>query len=149
MEISLPLAGAVAKTQAACTGKNFHLWNADNGWELLSYTPTNNAVLCVQPFEMTFSADPGNCTSIVQSARLILSGSRKANRVENVEPYTLFGDSTESNVAYVAFEELDGDVDGRDFLPGNYTLTARFYRSNRARDFVDQFSVNFSVVTCS
>ena len=139
----------MTKTQAACTGKNFHLWNADNSWELLGYTPTNNDVLCAQPFEMTMSADPGNCTSIVQSARLLLSGPLRANRVENVEPYTVFGDSTESTVAYVAFEELDGDVDGRTFPIGNYTLTARFYRSNRARDFVDQFSVNFTVVTCS
>jgi hypothetical protein len=145
----LSLTGVLTKTQAVCTGKNFHLWNADLGWELLAYTPTNKDVLCAQPFELTIGADPGNCTSIVQSARLILAGPLRANRVENVEPYTVFGDSMESGAVYAPFEELDGDVNGREFPPGNYTLTANFYSSNRARNFVDQLKVDFTVVVCS
>ena len=145
---TLSLAGSVNQAQAACAGMNFHLWNADSNTELRNNTPKTGDVLCAESFEFSISADPGNCSSIVQSARLILGGKIRQNKKENVEPYTLFGDDIKSGTIYEPFKPYQGNINGRDMDPGNYTLTAKFFRNNDVRWFLDQVSANFTVVKC-
>ena len=137
----------IKKAQATCDGMNFHLWNADKNEELRSNSPKSGERVCAEDFEFSISAHAGNCSSIVQSARLIMGGKIRVNKKENVEPYMLFGDDMKSGTTYEPFK-YQGNINGRDMELGNYTVTAKFFRNDNARWFLDQISANFTIAKC-
>jgi hypothetical protein len=142
------LAGSlIKKAQATCDGMNFHLWNADMNEELRSNSPKSGERVCAEDFEFSISAHAGNCSSVVQSARLIMGGKIRVNKKENVEPYMLFGDDMKSGTTYEPFK-YQGNTNGRDMELGNYTVTAKFFRNDNARWFLDQISANFTMAKC-
>lgn len=83
----------------------------------------------------TFLNIRANTSGDVQSVRLELNGALGNNaRTENVVPYALFGD-------------VVPDYFGRDFLVGNYTLTATpFSSSGASGDAGEALTISFSIV---
>ena len=121
--------------------------NADKNEELRSNSPKSGERVCAEDFEFSISAHAGNCSSIVQSARLMMGGKIRVNKKENVEPYMLFGDDMKSGTTYEPFK-YQGNTNGRDMELGNYTVTAKFFRNDNARWFLDQISANFTMAKC-
>jgi len=85
----------------------FVLYNADEDKEL----HTLQDLECTEPFKFNIEARPEDCFVATQSARLELSGPRNFVRTEYQAPFFLFGNQ-------------EDDVNGRGYIPGNYTIRA-------------------------
>ena len=118
-----------------CSIVRFELWNADTDSVIM--TPLNNGdVIDVAAFgnaNVTIVAvtDPAN----VGSVEFSLFGPETRVDVENVNPYSLFGD------------DVRGDYHGSRLPAGDYTVTARaFSEADLNGVLCSEASINFSVV---
>ena len=110
----------------------FFLKNADNNGDLGPL----KAEECKDISTFSVEARPSATCAAIRSARMSLDGPINSVRTENFIPYTVFGD-------------FRGIVNGRDFLGGQYTISADFYSEcNLGGAFVASASFVFTVVDC-
>jgi hypothetical protein len=134
---------------ATCNGMDFHLWNADTSTELMFFTPSEGTSLCVQNYEFSISADPFGCIADVKSALIDLTGPITISNKENQMPFTVFRDDRKAGTVYPPYEQYQGNIHGRDWKVGDYTIKAQFYSElNLKGNLVDTNVVNFSVKDC-
>ena len=110
------------------------LFNADNeqSFGLLN----DGDRLCIPSFEVNFQARATSACPPNESALQTLEGPVSDRRVENVGPYTQFGDS-------------GGNIFGRTLLPGSYTIDAEIFADNDlSGGLVVQRQVRFEVMIC-
>ncbi|MDX2302172.1 MAG: hypothetical protein NW226_05195, partial [Microscillaceae bacterium] len=91
----------------------------------LSQVGTNNLTIVARTSPKT-----------VGSVKLALSGPLNINRVENLAPYALFGDSNNST----------GDLFGQAFTAGSYSITATAYNESNATGANSSQTVQFELI---
>ena len=107
----------------------FRLINASSDQDLGALT--DNSVVDVNaPLSIQALTSPAQVGSVIFQ----LSGPVSRNQTENISPYALFGDN-------------NGDFNGVNLTPGDYTLTATAYSSSKGTgDAGTALSINFTVV---
>ena len=139
----------------SCNYTRFRLWNADDNVLYGDYVPSAyyNSI-CAPTWEFSIQADPGfGCQGIVKSANIILKGpaaSVTTNKTESIAPYNSFGDSDAVGFVYDPNNPgyYKGNITGRDFVAGDYSIKASFYsKVNMKGDLVATLAANFTVYT--
>ncbi|MEM8896640.1 MAG: malectin domain-containing carbohydrate-binding protein [Bacteroidota bacterium] len=113
--------------------QHMSLLNADNASEIQKLTDGDVLLLSELPSKLAVTADIGDCQGKIRSVRFELSGPQSLNRVENLSPYSMYGDTRGNHRAY-------------SFEPGDYTLAVTPYSSfhgkgTRGESMVVSFTV--------
>ena len=116
-------------------------------------TPSYYNYLCAQPWEFSIEADPGyGCYDVVKSAKIVMTGPSStvtvAGKKESVPPYMVFGDQPENGFVYNQNYNgyYEGNIIGRDWVEGDYTIDAYFYSKSGAKgNLVSTISASFYV----
>jgi len=78
---------------------------------------------CVRPNEFNIQARPTPACPVTESAGMTLDGPIHAQRLENLGPYTIFGDRS-------------GDIFGRDYQEGVYTIHSEIFSEDDLRGYL-------------
>jgi len=107
----------------------FILYNADEDKPLRKL----KEVECMEPFQFNIQVQcKENCPS-AHSAYMELSGPRNFTRTENKAPWMIFGDR-------------DGDINGRQYIAGDYKISASLYSERGAEgDLLAKHEFSFTV----
>jgi len=94
-------------------------------------------VECIMSNEFSIQARPTAACPTTLSADMKLTGPIDQDRLENVGPYMIFGDNRQGNIF------------GRDYREGSYTISASIYSERRLRgDLVVEREFDFTVKEC-
>jgi len=114
-EIENPPSVAPASDEVAICELEYVLYNADENKPLHILAKME----CIEPFQFNIQVQPKGDCLIAASAQMELSGPRNFIRSENKAPFMIFGDD-------------NGDIKGRGYIAGNYTITSSLYSESRA-----------------
>ncbi|GGK18188.1 hypothetical protein GCM10007962_10470 [Yeosuana aromativorans] len=130
MDVYIKAKGGDAAS-VAITG--LKLIDADNDVPLGNLT--NEMIININEIPVSNLSVEALTTSDVGSVKFELSGDKSATRVENVSPYSLYG-------------QTNGNYSGRDFTTGNYNLTVTPYsEDNLQGDVGTPLTVSFEIVS--
>jgi len=107
----------------------FILFNADDN------LPLNvlKEIECIEPFQFNIEVQSKEDCPVASSALMELSGPRNFVGLENSAPWMVFGDR-------------DGDINGRGYIAGNYTIHASLYSERRAKgELLAQHKFSFTM----
>ncbi|MEM7514638.1 MAG: hypothetical protein AAF388_27160, partial [Bacteroidota bacterium] len=96
--------------------QHISLLNAANASEIQEIKDGDVLILSDLPSRLAVAADVGECQGKIRSVRFELSGRQSLKRLENVAPYSMYGDTRGNHRAYT-------------FRPGVYTLKVTPYSS--------------------
>jgi len=118
--------------QSKCSVE-YILWDADRD---VAIGPLQESVCLDSNAEFSIEAKPSSDCAPDGSARLRLEGPIDFHRTENVLPYTIFGDK-------------NGNVSGREYRAGSYTISTKLYPENSLEGELEyEGSFSFTVNNC-
>jgi len=80
---------------------------------------------CIRPNEFNIQARPTSACPVTESASMKLNGPIHAQRLENVGPYTIFGDRLSN-----------GDIFGRTYQEGDYVIHSEIFSEDDLRGYL-------------